>query len=159
MLEAPDLGLLFRKLRPMLRDFVPMPRDLVLVLRDRELAQIAQFQRTALSRETASALPDFDVAAIAHGVGVECLALRRDAEIGAVLGWARDVVAAGRPVVVDVAIDYSVPTWFTRGVVRTNLLRLPWRAPWPTRRARAGVTAAFGGRFKTTRPCRATLPW
>jgi acetolactate synthase-1/2/3 large subunit len=99
----------------------------VFVLRDRELAQIAQFQRTALSRETASALPDFDVAAIARGVGVECLALVRDAEIRAVLGRVRDITAEGRPVVVDVAIDYSVPTYFTRGVVKTNLLRLPWR--------------------------------
>ncbi len=99
----------------------------VLVLRDRELAQIAQFQRTALSREPARALPDFDVAGISRGVGVECLALGRDAEIGAVLGRARDVTAGGRPVVVDVAIDYSVPTYFTRGVVKTNLLRLPWR--------------------------------
>ncbi|MGD8278804.1 MAG: thiamine pyrophosphate-binding protein, partial [Gemmatimonadota bacterium] len=31
-----------------------------------------------------------------------------------------------RPVVVDVAIDYSRKTFFTRGVVRTNLLRLAW---------------------------------
>ena len=30
------------------------------------------------------------------------------------------------PVVIDVAIDYSVKTHFTRGVVKTNLLRLPW---------------------------------
>jgi acetolactate synthase-1/2/3 large subunit len=72
-------------------------------------------------------LPDFDVAAIARGVGVDCLALGRDAEISAVLARARDIVAAGRPVVVDVAIDYSAPTYFTRGVVKTNLLRLPWR--------------------------------
>jgi acetolactate synthase-1/2/3 large subunit len=99
----------------------------VVVLRDGELAQIAQFQRTALSRETASALPDFDVATVARGLGVEALQLARDGDIAAVLARAREVLAAGRPVVIDVAIDYSRPTYFTRGVVRANLLRLPWR--------------------------------
>jgi hypothetical protein len=39
---------------------------------------------------------------------------RRDAEIPAVLGQARDIRAGGRPVVVDVAVDYSAPTFFTR---------------------------------------------
>ena len=99
----------------------------VLVLRDGELAQIAQFQRTALSRETASALPDYDVGTIARGLGVEALTLARDADIGGALARAREILASGRPVVVDVAVDYSRPTYFTRGVVRTNLLRLPWR--------------------------------
>lgn len=33
---------------------------------------------------------------------------------------------AGCPVVVDCAIDYSRKTFFTRGVVKTNLMRLPW---------------------------------
>lgn len=27
---------------------------------------------------------------------------------------------------VDVAIDYSEKTWFTRGVVKTTLERMPW---------------------------------
>jgi acetolactate synthase I/II/III large subunit len=29
-------------------------------------------------------------------------------------------------VIVDVAIDYSRKTYFTRGVVKTNFWRLPW---------------------------------
>ena len=37
------------------------------------------------------------------------------------------VAESGRPVLVDVAIDYSRKTFFTRGVVKTNLLRLPFR--------------------------------
>ena len=99
----------------------------VFVLRDGELAQIAQFQRTALSRPTASALPDFDVGAIARGLGVEALLLQRDADIAGTLARVREITGDGRPVLVDVAIDYSEPTYFTRGVVKTNLLRLPWR--------------------------------
>jgi acetolactate synthase-1/2/3 large subunit len=33
---------------------------------------------------------------------------------------------AKHPVVVEVAIDYSRKTYFTNGVVRVNLARLPW---------------------------------
>ena len=98
----------------------------VFVLRDRELAQIAQFQKTAHNRKTASRLPDFDLAQLSGALGVECLELRRDEDIGAVVERAAGIVAERRPVVVDVAIDYSRKTYFTRGVVRTNLLRLSW---------------------------------
>ena len=98
----------------------------VFVLRDRELAQIAQFQDTAFSRKTASVLPDYDVRAIAQGVGVESLALKNDGEVEAVLRQVRDILAAGRPVLIDTNIDYSRRTFFTAGVVRTNLGRLPW---------------------------------
>jgi acetolactate synthase-1/2/3 large subunit len=99
----------------------------VLVLRDRELAQISQFQATALNRKTASELADYDAGGIAAALGVEALSLERDAEISAVLRRVREITGAGRPVLVDVAIDYSRRTYFTAGVVKTNLLRLPWR--------------------------------
>lgn len=100
----------------------------VFVLRDRELAQIAQFQQTALSRRTASAVHDYDVAGIATAfAGIESLRLDSEAEIARVLDAAAAALAARRSVVVDVAIDYSEKTYFTRGVVRTNLARLPWR--------------------------------
>jgi acetolactate synthase I/II/III large subunit len=98
----------------------------VFVLRDRELAQIAQFQDTAFNRRSASVLPDFHLGSLAEAVGVEWLALEDDARIEAVVTAARATVAQGRPVLVDVAIDYSEKTFFTRGVVRTMLGRLPW---------------------------------
>jgi acetolactate synthase-1/2/3 large subunit len=99
---------------------------MVLVLRDRELAQIAQFQQIALGRKPCSELPDYDLAGICRGVGVEHLALQRNADVEATLGKALTVTRSGRPVVVEVAIDYSQKTYFTRGVVRTNFGRLPW---------------------------------
>ncbi|MGA2458235.1 MAG: thiamine pyrophosphate-binding protein [Terriglobales bacterium] len=99
---------------------------MVLVLRDRELAQIAQFQQLALGQKTCTELPDYDLAAICRGVGVEYLALRRNADAEAILKQALTLTGSGRPVVVEVAIDYSEKTYFTRGVVRTNLGRLPW---------------------------------
>jgi acetolactate synthase-1/2/3 large subunit len=99
---------------------------MVLVLRDRELAQIAQFQQIALGQKSCSELPDYDLAAICRGVGVECLTLRRNADVEAILKQALSVTSSGHPVVADVAIDYSQKTYFTRGVVRTNFGRLPW---------------------------------
>ena len=98
----------------------------VFVLRDRELAQIAQFQSTAFNRTVASTLPDYHLGSIAEAVGVEWLSLDTDAEVIDVVRAARTTMRAGRPVLVDVAIDYSNKTWFTRGVVKTMLHRLPW---------------------------------
>jgi acetolactate synthase-1/2/3 large subunit len=98
----------------------------VFVLRDRELAQIAQFQSVAMNRKTASVLPDFDVGPLCAALGVECVRLDRDAQISAVLARAAEVTGQGRPFVVDTAIDYGEKTYFTRGVVKTTLGRLPW---------------------------------
>jgi acetolactate synthase-1/2/3 large subunit len=97
-----------------------------LVLRDRELAQIAQFQQTAYNRRESSAVPDYDLASVARGLGLEALPLGDDASIHGVVEEMSRLLARGSPVVVDVDIDYSRKTWFTRGVVRTNLGRLPW---------------------------------
>ena len=98
----------------------------VFVLRDRELAQIAQFQSVAFGRKSQSVLPDYDLEEICRGVGVSSLRLERDADIAAAIDEAMSILRSGAPVVVDVAIDYSHKTFFTRGVVRTNLGRLPW---------------------------------
>ncbi len=98
----------------------------VFVLRDRELAQIAQFQETALNRKTASEVADYDLAALCRGLGVECLALETDEAVPEVLDRVEEATASGRPIAVDVAIDYGLPTFFTKGVVMTNLRRLPW---------------------------------
>jgi acetolactate synthase-1/2/3 large subunit len=98
----------------------------VFVLRDRELAQIAQFQSTAFNRRTASALPDYHLGGLAEGIGVEWLPLDRDEQVESVILQTQAILAAGRPVIVDTAIDYSDKTYFTRGVVKTMLGRLPW---------------------------------
>jgi acetolactate synthase-1/2/3 large subunit len=102
---------------------------LVVVLRDRELAQIAQFQSTAFGRTTASVLPDYHVGSLAEAVGIEWLRLDADRDIDEVLETARATLAAGRPVLIDTAIEYGGKTWFTRGVVKTML----WRMSWPDR--------------------------
>jgi acetolactate synthase-1/2/3 large subunit len=73
-----------------------------------------------------SELPGYDLASICRGVGVECLSLAAESDIDAVLASAAAIASSGRPVAIDVAIDYSRKTFFTRGVVATNLRRLPW---------------------------------
>lgn len=101
----------------------------VFVLRDRELAQIAQFQQTAMNRKTSSVVGEYDLSALCQGMGVECLTLEGDDRIAEVIDAVVEATAAGRPIAVDVAIDYSRRTYFTKGVVKTNL----WRLPWPDR--------------------------
>ncbi len=100
---------------------------MVMVLRDRELAQIAQFQETALSRKVASRVVDYDLEALAKGLGVEFLSMDSDEVVPKIVDQAAVVAAAGRPILVDVNIDYSHKTFFTKGVVKTTLLRLPFR--------------------------------
>jgi acetolactate synthase-1/2/3 large subunit len=100
---------------------------LVVILRDQELAQIAQFQEVVFNRTVASRLPDYDPQAICTGVGVECLSMRTDGEIASTLKTAAEILGRGEPCVIDVTIDYSEKTFFTKGVVKTNFLRLPWR--------------------------------
>ena len=98
----------------------------VAVLRDEELAQIAQFQRTVLNRAACSHIAPYSVEAFAAATGCAYLAARRDAEVHDVLVNALKISRDGRPVMVEVAIDYSQKTYFTRGVVATNFWRLPW---------------------------------
>ncbi len=100
---------------------------MVMVLRDRELAQIAQFQDTALSRKTASGVADYDLARFSEGLGVRFLTMGTDQEVPGVVEEAGAIAGKGDPVLVDVSIDYSRKTFFTRGVVKTNLLRLPFK--------------------------------
>ncbi|HEY0303684.1 MAG TPA: thiamine pyrophosphate-binding protein, partial [Longimicrobiales bacterium] len=99
---------------------------IVVVLRDRELAQIAQFQQTALSRKTASEVGDYNASLLFQSLGVPTLTLDHNGQVDTVLREAQKIAAAGQPVVIDAAIDYSQKTYFTKGVVKTNLLRLPW---------------------------------
>jgi acetolactate synthase-1/2/3 large subunit len=97
----------------------------VCVLRDGELAQIAQFQRTALNRDTCSVLAPYSVEAFASGVGAEFVRASNDDQVEPALERAFELARAGRPVMAEVAIDYSRKTFFTRGVVATNFWRLP----------------------------------
>ena len=98
----------------------------VCLLRDGELAQIAQFQRTTMADTVNSTVVSYDVKAFAQTTGSAYIACARDAHLDHALVEAFAASRAGRPVIVDVAIDYSRKTHFTRGVVKTTFWRLPW---------------------------------
>ncbi len=99
---------------------------LICVLRDGRLGQIAQFQKIPMNRETCTVLPDYRVEDFARTTGCRYFRILRDTELDTVLQGALEATREGRPVMVEVVIDYSRPTWFTRGVLKTNFWRLPW---------------------------------
>ncbi len=96
------------------------------MLRDGKLGQIAQFQKIPLNRETCSVLPDYSLAGIAEAVGASFFRIVASSELDGVLGAALESTRSGRVAVVEVMLDTSAKTYFTRGVVRTNFRRLPW---------------------------------
>jgi acetolactate synthase-1/2/3 large subunit len=95
----------------------------VFVFSDGELAQIAQAQELPYNRKTCTVLGPRDVAGGAQATGASFLRLASDADIDTVVGSALARSREGRPVLVDVAIDYSKRTRFTEGIVKTNLER------------------------------------
>ncbi len=99
---------------------------LVCVLRDGKLSQIAQFQKMQVNRETSSVLPDYDLEGFARATGCRYFRILRDSELDAVLPAALELTRAGTPALVEVAIDYSEKTYFTKGVVKNVFSRLPW---------------------------------
>ena len=98
----------------------------VCLLRDGELAQIAQLQRTATVETVNSTVAPYDVRAFAQTTGAAYVACARDAHVEHALAESLAVARGGRPVIMEVAIDYSRKTHFTRGVLKTNFWRLPW---------------------------------
>jgi acetolactate synthase-1/2/3 large subunit len=99
---------------------------LVCVLRDGMLGQISMFQKLPLNRTTCTVLPDYRVQDLAATVGCRYFRLIHERELDTLLPAMLELTRAGVPVMVEVAIDYSRQTHFTRGVVATNLGRLPW---------------------------------
>jgi acetolactate synthase-1/2/3 large subunit len=95
------------------------------VFHDGELAQISQFQQIPLNRKTCTVLADVKIEGIATATGAAFLSMSSDEQAGAVIDKAFKIAATGRPVIVDVKIDYSRKSEFTQGVVKVNLSRFP----------------------------------
>ena len=90
---------------------------------DGELAQISQAQQIPYNRKTCTVLGALDVAGVAQATGAAFFRMSGDADVEPVLGEAFSAAAGGRPVLVDVLVDYSKRTRFTEGIVKTNLER------------------------------------
>lgn len=113
------------------------------VFHDGELSQIAQAQDIPMRRKTCSVLGDFDAAGVAQATGAAFVAIADDAALADGIAQARRLAGEGRPVVVDVRIDYSKRTAFTEGVVKTNFKRLA--LPVKLRMLGRIVTRKFSG--------------
>lgn len=94
------------------------------VFHDGELAQISQFQEAPLNRKTCTVLGGINFSGIAAATGAAFLEMKNDHQAGEILAQALDISAAGRPVIVEVKIDYSRKSEFTKGVIGVNLGRM-----------------------------------
>jgi acetolactate synthase-1/2/3 large subunit len=95
------------------------------VFHDGELSQISQGQEISYGRKTCTILGEIKLEGIARAVGAAFLEIQRNTDIEAVLPTALQSAAKGKPVIVDVNIDYSRHTRFTKGLINTLLKRVP----------------------------------
>ncbi|MCW7469750.1 thiamine pyrophosphate-binding protein [Leptospira kanakyensis] len=98
------------------------------VFNDGELSQISQAQQVPYNRKTCTVLGTTRFEGIALATGAEYLKIQTNDDIKQKLDEAWSLTKEGRPVILDVHIDYSKKTRFTQGIVGTNLKRLPFAA-------------------------------
>jgi acetolactate synthase-1/2/3 large subunit len=99
----------------------------VFVFNDGELGQISQFQKIPLNRKTCSLIGKVNFEGVALATGAHYLNLNNDHEIETVIDKALNLSGGKEPVIVDVNIDYTQKTRLTKGVVKTNLGRFPFK--------------------------------
>ncbi|PJZ68132.1 acetolactate synthase large subunit [Leptospira perolatii] len=95
------------------------------VFYDGELSQISQGQEIPYSRKTCTILGELKLEGIATATGAAYFSLNSNDSIEKTIREAFQLAETGRPVIVDVKIDYSKRTRFTQGVVKANLGRFP----------------------------------
>jgi acetolactate synthase-1/2/3 large subunit len=95
------------------------------VFNDGGLSQISQAQEIPYNRAPCTTLGPVNFEGMALATGAAYVAMPNDASIDGAIAKARSIAAGGRPVIVDVAIDYSKRTAFTRGAVKVNFKRFP----------------------------------
>lgn len=95
------------------------------VFHDGELSQIAQAQEIPYNRKPCTALGPLNLEGVALATSAGYVSMPDNDSIEGAVRQAIEVSRAGRPVVVDVKIDYSKRTAFTEGAVKTNFQRFP----------------------------------
>lgn len=97
------------------------------IFNDGELGQIAQFQKTPLNRKTCSVIGKANFEGVAIATGAEYLTIDNDNEIEEIITKALNLSENGKHVIVDINIDYSQKTMMTKGVIKVNLSRFPFK--------------------------------
>jgi acetolactate synthase-1/2/3 large subunit len=96
------------------------------VFHDGHLSQIAQAQQMPYNRKPCTVLGEVDFQAIAAATGAAYVPMPDGRSVAGAITQARRLAAAGRPVVVDIAIDYSKRTAFTAGTTKSTFQRFPF---------------------------------
>lgn len=94
------------------------------IFNDGELAQISQAQSTPYNRKTCTTLPNLRLKALIEASGCEYIRIGTNEDVAEKIGLALKAASEDRPVVLDVNIDYSKKTRFTKGIIKTNLQRM-----------------------------------
>mgnify|MGYP000539358387 CR=1 FL=1 len=95
------------------------------IFNDGELSQISQAQEVPYNRKTCTVLHDSRFEGVAMATGAYYLRVENNGDVTSALDTAWSEASKGKPVIVDINIDYSKKTRFTQGIVGTNLKRLP----------------------------------
>ena len=93
------------------------------IFNDGELSQISQAQQIPYNRKTCTVLRPAKFSGIAVATGCEYIHIENDAGLEDGISRALSFADRNQPVIVDVKIDYSKRTRFTKGMVKTNLDR------------------------------------
>jgi len=97
------------------------------IFNDGELGQISQFQKIPLNRKTCSIIGKANFEGVAIATGADYLTIDNDNEIEDRINQALKITEGGKHVIVDIHIDYSQKTMLTKGVVKSNLSRFPFK--------------------------------
>ncbi|MCP4977070.1 MAG: thiamine pyrophosphate-binding protein [Maribacter sp.] len=100
---------------------------MVFVFHDGELGQISQLQAVPLKYKTCSVIGNLNVEGVALAVGAHYLQMYNDEQIESKIKEAIQVSSEGKPVIIDVNIDYTKKTMLTKGVLSTNLKRFSFK--------------------------------
>jgi acetolactate synthase-1/2/3 large subunit len=93
------------------------------VFNDGELSQISQAQQVPYNRKTCTVLKPLKISGVAEATGCEFIRIDDNASCEEGIRQALACASQNRPVIVDVRIDYSKRTRFTKGILKTNLER------------------------------------
>lgn len=95
------------------------------VFKDGELSQISQMQKLPYQSKTCCVLPKIDLKGIAQATGAIYLSIESNELAETVSKKALDFADEGQVVIVDIAIDYSKATNFTKNTVKSNFKTFP----------------------------------
>ncbi len=98
------------------------------VFNDGELSQISQSQEITYNRKTCTVLSKLSWEGLARTIGAGYFGITSDKDLKPVIENSLNLSAGGLPVIVGVEVDYSKPTRFTKGVVKTVSAKFPTTA-------------------------------